>query len=143
MTELKTKRKRKARGITVKSKKKEAVARAVIRTGNGKVRINKRLLDFFEPLQIREFIREPLMIAGDLSKGTNIYISVHGGGFMSQAVAARSCIAKCLVAFSKDEKLKKDMLEYDRLLLVDDVRRKESKKQLGIGARRKKQKSKR
>ncbi len=143
MTELKTKRKRKAKGITAKAKKKEATARAVIREGTGKVRINKRLLDFFEPVQVREFVQEPLMIAGDLAKKADIYIEVHGGGFMSQAVAARSCIAKCLVAFSRDEKLKRDMIEYDRMLLVDDVRRKESKKQLGIGARKKKQKSKR
>jgi small subunit ribosomal protein S9 len=143
MTEQKTKRKRKAKGITAKAKKKEATARAVIREGTGKVRINKRLLDYWEPKQVREFVQEPLLIAGDYAKKANISIEVHGGGFMSQAVAARACIAKCLVSFSKDEKLKRDFLEYDRMLLVDDVRRKESKKQLGIGARRKKQKSKR
>lgn len=141
--EAKTKRKRKAKGITAKAKKKRAVARAVIREGSGKVHINKRLLDFFEPTQLREFIQEPLMIAGEPAKKMNIFITVNGGGFMSQAIAARACIAKCLVAFTKDEKLKKDMLEYDRMLLVDDIRRKESKKELGTGARRKKQKSKR
>src|SRR3989344_5180553 len=118
MAEFKTKRKKKAKGITAKSKKKEATARAVIREGSGKIRINKRLLDFFEPKQVREFIQEPLIMAGDWAKKVNIYIEVHGGGFMSQAVAARSCIAKCLVAFSRDEKLKKDMIEYDRMLLV-------------------------
>lgn len=143
MTDAKIKRKKKAKGITTKSKKKTAVARAVITEGIGKIRINKRLLDFFEPKQVREFVQEPLQIAGDLAKRVNIYIMVEGGGFMSQAIAARSCIAKCLVAFSRDEKLKKDMLEYDRMLLVDDIRRKESKKQLGLGARKKKQKSKR
>jgi len=139
----KIKRKRKAKGITVKAKKKTAVARAVIREGTGNVRINKRLLAVIEPAHVRSFIEEPLQIAGEMGKRVNIFVTVHGSGYMSQAVAARSCIAKALVAFSKDEKLRQDMLEYDRMLLVDDVRRKESKKQLGPGARRKKQKSKR
>lgn len=141
--DAKAKRKRKVRGITVKAKKKTAVARGVIRPGTGKVRINKRLLDWAQPEEMRMFVQEPLQIAGDLGKQVNMDIEVHGSGSMSQAVAARSCIAKCLVLYSKDEKLRKDMLEYDRMLLVDDVRRKESKKQLGLGARRKKQKSKR
>lgn len=141
--EPKTKRKKKAKGITAKAKKKTAVARAVIRPGHGRIRVNKRLLDFIEPVHVRELIREPLEIGKNVASQVDIDITVHGSGFMSQAVAARSAIAKCLIAFSKDEKLKKDFLDYDRMLLVDDVRRKESKKQLGLGARRKKQKSKR
>ncbi|MFH0954954.1 MAG: 30S ribosomal protein S9 [Candidatus Micrarchaeota archaeon] len=137
------KKKKKAKGITAKAKKKTAVARAVIRQGKGVVRINKRNLLTFQPRQIQEFIMEPLEIAAEKAKEVSISINVNGGGFMTQAVAARSAIAKALVLFFKDEKLKKKMLAYDRLLLVDDVRRKESKKQLGTGARRRKQKSKR
>lgn len=139
----KIKRKRKAKGITSKAKKKRAIARAVIKKGTGKVRINKRLLEITDPKAVQDFIREPLLIAGDAAKEVNIFVKVQGSGFMSQAAAVRSCIAKALVAFYKDEKLKKKMIEYDRLLLVDDIRRKESKKQLGPGARAKKQKSKR
>ncbi|MBU0635442.1 30S ribosomal protein S9 [Candidatus Micrarchaeota archaeon] len=141
--EIKSKRKRKARGITSKAKKKSAIARAVIKKGKGIVRVNKKLLNIMGPPQIKAFIEEPILIAGEKAKEVNIYVHVKGSGFMSQAVAARSCIAKALVAFFKDEKLKKKMLAYDRLLLVDDIRRKEAKKQLGRGARGKKQKSKR
>lgn len=137
------KKKKKQKGITAKGKKKTAVARAVIRAGKGMVRINKRSVMAFLPMQVRDFIREPLEIAGEKGNEVNISINVTGGGFMAQAVACRTAIAKALVAFFKDDKLKKKMIAYDRLLLVDDVRRKESKKQLGIGARRKKQKSKR
>ena len=62
---------------------------------------------------------------------------------MGQAVSARSAIAKALVAYTKDKNLERRFREYDRLLLVDDSRRKEPKKPLGRGARAKKQKSKR
>ena len=143
MDEKIVKKKKKAKGITAKAKKKTSVSRAVIRPGKGVVRINKRNLTAFQPAQIRDFIMEPVEIAAEKAREVNITVNVHGGGFMAQAVAARSAIAKALVAFFKDEKLKKKMLAYDRLLLVDDIRRKESKKQLGVGARRKKQKSKR
>ncbi len=144
MSELLKKKKKKSKfGITVKAKKKQAVARAVIRKGTGKVRINKRNLEVFEPRQLHEMIVEPIFIAGPMAKEVDIEIRTNGGGFMGQGIAARSAIAKALVEYFNDEKLKKRFLEYDRLLLVDDVRRKEAKKPLGIGARRKKQKSKR
>jgi len=130
-------------GITSKAKKKTAVARASIRAGRGRVTINKRALETIEPSYLRTFIAEPLIIAGEIAKKVDIEITVRGGGFMGQAVSARSAIAKALVAYTKDKDLERRFKEYDRLLLVDDSRRKESKKPLGRGARAKKQKSKR
>ncbi len=131
------------KAICTKAKKKEAVARATIKEGRGLVRINRRLLDTIEPEEVRMFIAEPLAIAGDIANKVNISVNVCGGGFMAQAVAARSAIAKALVAYTKDKKLEKAFREYDRMLLVDDPRRAEPKKPLGRGARAKKMKSKR
>ena len=71
----------------------------------------------------------------------NIDVSVNGGGFMSQASAVRTAIAKGLVEFTSDPSLKIAFLDHDRSLLVSDSRRKESKKPLGRGARKKRQKS--
>ena len=119
------------------------MARAVVKKGNGKIKINKRDIGLFEPRHLREFIEEPTQILPEIAKEVNIDINVKGGGFMGQASAARSAIAKSLVLYSKDEKAKQALLAYDRLLLVDDVRRVESKKPLGTKARKKKQKSKR
>ncbi len=135
--------KKKAMGITVKSKKKTGSARAVIKTGSGIVRINKRILKIIEPKYIRMLIEEPLKLAGEKAKEVDITVNVKGSGFVSQSVAARGAIAKALVEYFSDEELRKKMLAYDRLLLVDDPRRKESKKPLGKGARAKKQSSKR
>lgn len=136
------KRKRKT-GLNSKAKKKEAVARAVIKKGTGKIKINKRDLSLFEPHYLQEFIREPLNLLPEKAQEVDIEIKVKGGGFMGQASAIRSSIAKSLALYSKDEKVKQVLLAYDRLLLVDDVRRVESKKPLGTKARKKKQKSKR
>jgi len=142
MMVVKKKRKRKT-GLNVKAKKKSAVARAFVEKGTGIVKINKRSLSLFEPAYLRNFIEEPLKILPEIAKEVDITVKANGGGFMGQATAARSALAKALLLYSKDSKAKKDLLAYDRLLLVDDVRRVESKKPLGTKARKKKQKSKR
>jgi small subunit ribosomal protein S9 len=131
------------KSIVYKSKKKEAVAQATVRKGTGIVRVNSRNLDLFEPRTVQEFIKEPLQIAGEKAREVNITVKVHGSGAMSQAVATRASIAKSLVGFIRDKTLQKKMLQYDRMLLVDDPRRTEPKKPLGPKARRKKQHSKR
>ncbi|MBI4043267.1 MAG: 30S ribosomal protein S9 [Candidatus Diapherotrites archaeon] len=127
----------------VKAKKKQAIAHATIHKGKGVVRVNGQNMARLQPPLVRMFIEESLELAGPLGKEVDVNVHVHGGGFMGQAVAIRSCIAKALTRYSRDEKLRKSFLAYDRLLLVDDPRRVESKKPLGPKARRKKQKSKR
>ncbi len=136
-------KKKKGKGTDTKAKKKTGSARATIKRGSGRVWINKRLLETIQPRYLRMFISEPLVIAGETAGKVDIRVNVKGSGFMSQAVAARSAIAKALVEFSRSKELKNKMLKYDRMLLVDDSRKKEPKKPLGRGARAKKQKSKR
>ncbi len=129
-------------GMIVKAKKKSATARAVIRKGNGTIKINGMNIHAYAKGYVKELLLEPVRLAGETLKEFNIDINVKGSGFMSQAVAVRSCIAKALVK-AKGKKLKDIFTAYDRTLLVDDVRRVESKKPLGRKARKKKQKSKR
>ncbi|MCX8158545.1 MAG: 30S ribosomal protein S9 [Candidatus Diapherotrites archaeon] len=126
----------------VKAKRKCAVARAVVKKGNGKIIINKIPVENYNSKYLRMFITEPIVLA-PIGKQFDYYIKVKGGGFMAQAIAARSAIAKAIVELTKDEKIKKEFIKYDRMLLVDDIRRVEPKKPLGPKARRKKQKSKR
>ncbi|MEK6820864.1 MAG: 30S ribosomal protein S9 [archaeon] len=126
-----------------KATKKTAIARALVTKGTGVIRINSRRLSLMEPRIVQDYIREPLEMAGDTMKDLNISVQVQGSGIMSQAVAARASIAKALVGYTKDEKLKSAFIAYDRMLLVDDPRRTEPKKPLGRKARAKKQHSKR
>lgn len=133
--------KKKRQVINTKAKKKRAVARATLyRPGRGILRINGYLLDAYtQNKYLRMVIEEPLALAGELAENVDIYVSVQGGGFMGQASAIRGAIAKGLVQVNDD--LRDAYLQYDRTLLVDDVRRVEPKKPLGRKARAKKQTS--
>lgn len=126
--------------INASGKRKSAVARATVKEGNAFVKINDVSLDVFEPTMARLRIQEPLLLAGDIAKKLSIKVNVHGGGITSQADAARLAIAKALAEYN--EGLKQIFLDYDRQLLVADVRRKETRKPNSHGkARAKRQKS--
>ncbi|MBI4140155.1 30S ribosomal protein S9 [Candidatus Woesearchaeota archaeon] len=126
--------------VHVSGRRKRAVARATLSKGSGIVRINGVLLESYTPNIYQLRIREPLIIAGDKSKEVDISINIVGGGIASQSQAARLAIGKALS--QHDSSLKNKFLEYDRSLLVADVRRKESKKpNTGGKARAKTQKS--
>lgn len=130
------------KSLVVSGKRKKAVARAVVKTGSGQIRVNKKQLDIYEPRIWRLKLREPLLIAGDLAQKVDIDVHVTGGGISGQAEAARLVIAKALVQFSKDKKLEKEFLSYDRHLLIADVRTRETRKPNTHGnARSKVQKS--
>ena len=120
-------------------KRKTAIARATMKPGKGLVRVNYQTLETYSPELARMKIMEPLLIAGEISKKFDISINVQGGGWQSQAEAARLAVARCLVEASKP--LKTKFLEYDRGLLVADTRRKEVCKPNDSKARAKRQKS--
>ncbi|HDJ37717.1 MAG TPA: 30S ribosomal protein S9 [Methanosarcinales archaeon] len=128
--------------INSSGKKKTAVARATIRKGSGRVRINKKPLEIWDPELARLKMQEPLILAGEnIVNGIDISVNLHGGGIMGQADAARTAIAKGLLAWTNDPALKQAFAEYDRSLLVSDARNKEPKKFGGRGARARRQKS--
>lgn len=129
-----------AKIIHCSGKRKSAIARATLKSGKGRVRINKKMLDIVQPKIAQLKIREPLILAGAIANAVDIDVSVNGGGIISQSEAARLAIARSLVKY--DKKLEKNFLNYDRQLLVADVRRKESHKpNTSKGARSKRQKS--
>ncbi|MBI5872390.1 30S ribosomal protein S9 [archaeon] len=118
--------------VYVSGKRKQAIARAAVYPGKGIVRVNKEPLQFFEPEIMRMKIMEPLLIAGDYAGKIDIDINVIGGGISGQAEAARLAIARGIVGSAEDKgtrnALKQKFLEYDRSLLVADVRRNEPHK---------------
>lgn len=122
-------------------KRKRAIARATIAEGKGIVRINHQLLETYEPRMARMRIMEPLLLGGEIAKKVDIDINVVGGGQQGQADAVRLAIAKGLVQFSKNKQLKQDFLQYDRNLLIADVRRGEASKPNDSKPRKARQKS--
>lgn len=130
--------------ITVSGKRKTAIAKATIQEGNGTVRLNKKPIETYSLLRKLSLV-EPLRLAesvlGDKMKTIDIAVVATGGGQEGQIEAARLAIARALVIFTKSPELKKAYLDYDRSLLVADVRRKEDRKPNDSRARAARQKS--
>lgn len=140
--EIKKMAKIKSNEITVSGKRKTAIAKATIKQGSGIVKINNKSLSSMDFLK-RLAIEEPLKIAESLGleKNYDIKVNVKGGGSESQIQASRLAIARALLAFSKKPELRRALIQYDRTLLVADVRRKEAYKPGDSKARAKRQKS--
>jgi small subunit ribosomal protein S9 len=127
--------------VQTTGKRKEAIARATVRKGTGQVRVNLQPLEFLEPEIVRQKIQEPLLMVGEKWKVLNISVDVAGGGIMGQASAARTAVARGLLAWLKDPALAEMFKRYDRSLIVNDPRRKLPKRPGGRGARKRRQKS--
>lgn len=125
--------------IQVQGKRKRAVARASLSEGSGKVKVNGQFLHSYSNEILRLRINEPLTLAGSVANKVDINVRVAGGGANGQADAIRLAIARALV--EHEPKLKKEFEDYDRLLLVADIRRKETRKPNDSKARAKRQKS--
>ena len=141
-------RKKKKLSVETSGKRKTAIARAVVKPGKGRVRVNSQPIEIFQPELARRKAMEPLVIADAMNRtsDTDINVDTQGGGVMGQVDAIRTAIARGLVKYNggsegDDEELRDEFLRFDRSLLVNDPRRKEPKHQLGRGARKKKQKS--
>ena len=128
--------------IVISGKRKTAIARATVRLGKGKIRINNVPLEIFEPKLARDKILEPLFLVEEkVWKQVDINVKVSGGGFMGQAEAARMAIAKGLLKWTKSTRLHTTIRDYDRTMIAGDPRRSEPKKFGGPGARARDQKS--
>jgi len=123
-------------------KKKTAIARATVREGEGRVRVNGQPVELVEPEVARLKMLEPFRIAADdLRDDVDVSVRTEGGGVVGQADAVRTAIARGLVDHTNDAELRDAFREFDRSLLVNDVRQSEPKKWGGPGARARYQKS--
>jgi len=132
--------------LQTKGKKKTAVARLRIKKGKGVLKINGKSINSIPTTLAKEIMNEPIKLAEnvlgkDFFDSLDISINVKGGGIRGQAYACRTAIGKALIKWTENEDLKKLFTEYDRTIVVDDVRRTESKKCLRKGARAKPTKS--
>ena len=133
---------KKEKVVLTMGRKKKAIARVALRDGVGDIKVNGVPVSILKPEAAREIMLEPISIAQDVlgknfEYGINLTVNVSGGGIMGQAYAARTAMGKALVKWSDNDNLKKAYLEYDRSLIIDDVRIKEPKKYLRKGARAK------
>ena len=134
--------------VNTSGKRKTAVARATLKPGKGRVRVNGGPIHIMEPELARRKALEPSKIAEAMNRleRVDISVDVRGGGQMGQVDAIRTAIARGLVKYNdgaegEDEELRDEFIRFERKMLVNDPRRKEPKHQMGRGARKKWQKS--
>lgn len=133
---------RSRRILLTSGKRKTAIARATIRAGRGRIRVNNVPVEIWEPKIAREKIMEALLLVkGETLKQVDVEVKVSGGGFMGQAEATRTAIVRGLLKWTRGAHLRAVITGYDRTMIVGDSRRKESKKFGGPGARARDQKS--
>ena len=114
------------KNIITSGRRKQSVAKATLKEGKGKVIVNNINLKIYNPDFARLKMSEPLILAGELASKVDIEVIVRGGGIVNQADAVRLAIGRALSQYSP--KLKDVYLNYDRQLLVADIRVKEAAK---------------
>lgn len=113
-------------------RRKTAVARVRVKSGEGRVLVNGRdLKEYFTKLDDQLTVLAPLKKAG-CEKSLDIYVNAEGGGFSGQAGAAALGIARALVRHNPEH----EPVLRDGKFLTRDARVKERKKYGRRGARR-------
>ena len=105
-------------------RRKEAVARARLRAGSGKVTINGRTFEDYFPMATQRMVVADALRVTNTESVYDVDATIHGGGINGQAGALRMAIARSLVEL--DEELRPALKKAG--LLTRDARRKESKK---------------
>jgi small subunit ribosomal protein S9 len=120
-------------------RRKTAVARVYLRSGNGKITINgKDVAEYFAQSEHVYIVRQPLLVTANEDK-FDVLINLYGGGINGQAGACRHGLARALSQYDREN--------YPSLrangFITRDSRMVERKKYGQRGARRRFQFSKR
>ena len=120
-------------------RRKRAVARVFLRSGEGRISVNGRPFEqYFSGEAARATVRQPLL-ATETADKFDVLINTSGGGPSGQAGAAKLGIARALLDFNSELRAKLKELG----LLRRDARQHERKKYGQKGARKRFQFSKR
>lgn len=90
--------------VNAVGRRKAAVARIIVKEGNGQIIINKRPLEVYFPSSILQYIvKQPLSTLEAVEK-YDIKVNLDGGGYKGQAEALRLAIARALVKINPEDK---------------------------------------
>ena len=105
-------------------RRKEAVARAILRAGSGTITVNGKPIEVYFPTATQRMVVTEALRFTDRETAYDINANIFGGGVTGQAGALRMAIARSLIEIDPESRpaLKKAGL------LTRDARRKESKK---------------
>ena len=90
--------------VNAVGRRKAAVARVIVKEGNGQITINKRPLDVYFPSSILQYIVKQPLLTLDQAEKYDIKVNLDGGGYKGQAEALRLAIARALVKINPEDK---------------------------------------
>ena len=90
--------------VNAVGRRKAAVARVIVKEGNGQITINKRpLVVYFTSSILQYIVKQPLLTLEQAEK-YDIKVNLNGGGYKGQAEALRLAIARALVKINPEDK---------------------------------------
>ena len=90
--------------VNAVGRRKAAVARVILKEGNGAITINKRPLEVYFPSSILQYIVKQPLNTLDAASKYDINVNLDGGGYKGQAEALRLAIARALVKINPEDK---------------------------------------
>ncbi len=90
--------------VNAVGRRKAAVARVIVKEGNGQITINKRALDVYFPSSILQYIVKQPLTTLEVAEKYDIKVNLNGGGYKGQAEALRLAIARALVKINPEDK---------------------------------------
>ncbi len=90
--------------VNAVGRRKAAIARVIVKEGNGEITINHRPLDVYFPSSILQYIVKQPLSKLDVVEKYDIKVNLDGGGYKGQAEALRLAIARALVKINPEDK---------------------------------------
>ncbi len=90
--------------VNAVGRRKAAVARVIMKEGNGQITINKRPLEVYFPSSILQYVVKQPLLTLDSAEKYDIHVNLDGGGYKGQAEALRLAIARALVKVNPEDK---------------------------------------
>ena len=90
--------------INTVGRRKAAIARVILKEGNGTITINHSPLEKYFPSEILQYIVKQPLLTLDAAGKYDIQVNLDGGGYKGQAEALRLAIARALVKVNPEDK---------------------------------------
>ena len=90
--------------VNAVGRRKAAIARVIVKEGNGTITINKRPIEVYFPSSILQYIVKQPLLTLDVVEKYDINVNLDGGGYKGQAEALRLAIARALVKINPEDK---------------------------------------
>ena len=90
--------------VNAVGRRKAAIARVIVKEGNGTITINKRPIEVYFPSSILQYIVKQPLATLDVIEKYDINVNLDGGGYKGQAEALRLAIARALVKINPEDK---------------------------------------